>query len=48
MEKEIMKAIVTHDVDALRAIYADANKGNIYVKKDLLKMVGDFIKNNSL
>lgn len=48
MEREIMKAIVTHDLDALRVIYSDAIRGNIYVKADLLKMVGVFIKNNSL
>ena len=48
MEREIMKAIVTRDSDALRIIYRDAIKGNIYVKADLLKMVGAFIKNNSL
>ena len=48
MEREIMKAIVTHDLNALRVIYADANKGNVCVKADLLKMVGALIKNNSL
>ena len=48
MEREIMKAIVTHDIDALRVIYADANRGNACVKADLLKMVGTLIKNNSL
>ena len=48
MEKEIMKAIVVRDIDVLRIIYFDANKGNTYVKADLLKMVGTFIKNNSL
>ena len=48
MEKEIMKAVVVRDVDALRIIYFDASKGNVHVKADLLKMVGEFIKNNSL
>ena len=48
MEKEIMKAVVTHDVEALRVIFAEASKGNVTVKADLLSMVGAFIKNNSL
>ncbi|SFU36782.1 hypothetical protein [Butyrivibrio sp. INlla21] len=48
MEKEIMKAIVTHDIEALRVIFADVVKGNASVKADLLSMVGVFIKNNSL
>ena len=48
MEKEIMKAVVVSDVDALRIIYCDANKGNVYVKADLLRMISPFIKNNSL
>ena len=43
-----MKAIVTRDTDALRVIYREADKGNAYVKADLLKMVGTLIKNNSL
>lgn len=43
-----MKAIVTHDLDALRVIYADVIKGNVYVKAGLLKMVSAYIKNNSL
>ena len=48
MVKEIMKALVTRDLDALRTIYLDARKGNAYVADDLLEMVGAFIKNNSL
>ena len=48
MDREIMKAIVTHDIDALRIMYRDALKGSACVKADLLKMVGDYIKNNSL
>lgn len=48
MEREIMKAIVTHDVDALRVFYFDARKGNIFIKPDLFRMIGAFIKNNSL
>ena len=48
MEKEIMKAVVVRDIEMLRTIYFDAMKGNVHVKADLLKMVGAFIKNNSL
>ena len=48
MEREIMKAIVTRDVDALRVFYFDASKGNICIKPDLLAMIEQFIKNNSL
>lgn len=48
MEREIMKAIATRDVDALRVFYFDARKGNAYIKPDLFRMIGVFIKNNSL
>ena len=48
MEKEIMKALVVRDIELLRAIYFDANKGNVCLKADLFKMLGDFVKNNSL
>lgn len=48
MEKEIMKAIVVRDIDLLRIIYLDARKGNVSLKADLFKMLGDYIKNNSL
>lgn len=48
MENEIMKAVVVRDIEMLRTIYFDAMKGNANVKADLLKMVGEFIKNNSL
>lgn len=48
MEKEIIKAVVVRDIDMLRIIFMDASKGNVYVKADLLRMVGAFIKNNSL
>lgn len=48
MENEIMKAVVVRDMDMLRIIFMDANKGNVHVKADLLRMVGAFIKNNSL
>lgn len=48
MEKEIMKAVVVRDIEALRAIYFDANKGNVRIGECLLKMIGDLIKNNSL
>lgn len=44
MEREIMKAIVARDIDELRAIFIAANKGMLYVKPDLLCMVGNFIK----
>lgn len=48
MENEIMKALVVRDIELLRIIYFDANKGNICIKADLFKMLGEFIKNNSL
>ncbi len=48
MEKEIMTAFATHDIDALRVIYFDANKGNVSVRAELLELTGEFIKNNSL
>lgn len=48
MEREIVKALVVRDIDVLRTIYFEATKGNAYVADDLLKMVGEFIKNNSL
>lgn len=44
MEREIMKAIVVHDIDMLRAIFIDATKGNVYVAPELLYMVGEHIK----
>lgn len=44
MEREIMKAIVARDIDELRAIFIAANKGMLYMKPDLLYMVGNFIK----
>lgn len=43
MEREIMKAIVVHDIDMLRAIFIDARKGNVYVAPELLYMVGEHI-----
>lgn len=46
MEREIMKAIVVHDIDMLRAIFIDATKGNVYVAPELLYMVGEHIKRN--
>ena len=48
MEGEILAAIATDDIEALRIIYADANKGNVHVESDLLGTVGIIIKNNSL
>lgn len=44
MEKEIMKAIVTRDIDTLRVILFEVTKGNVKIKPDLLCMVGNFIK----
>lgn len=44
MEKEIMKALVVRDTELLRAIFADAKKGNVYIKPELMDMMAEYIK----
>lgn len=44
MEREIMKALVVRDVDALRTIFMQAKRGEVYLKPILFKMLGDYVK----